>query len=351
MSFNFFKTFGSSRQLREALEHYASNPGVEETLRVVDIHLKAKNYAKAFKYANNGYQRFPSSTELLDRRQESLKKKALTDCKVLQKRISRNPRPESIAKVIEIRRSLGDFSRCHKLSNSWGDEFPRSWVLQFAIGKYLFQRSLIEKDASTSTRCLEQLELAAALKPGDYKTLLYLATLHYQLGSLAPAVEALEKLLRLFPSEPHAVALLRHMRQAFPEEAVSSRIEESSAETRSELAEAVFEKIQSFDSIQAALVVQGDSEDPDVELDFTSPSLPSGAQAAERLRDLIHTLQVSSARMGIGNLLNCVLDGKNWNIYFCRIGSVTLLIYSTKRFTESDFIGLMKMLKPERVAS
>lgn len=351
MSVNFFKAFGSSRQLKEALEDYAANPGVEETLRVVDLHLKAKNYARAFQYANNGYQRFPSSNELLQRRQIALKKRALSDYKALQKRIARNPRPESIAKVIEIRRSLGDFGQCEKLSNRWADEFPRSWVLQFAIGKYLFQRSLIDKDATNAARCLEQLELTAALKPGDYKTLLYLATLHYQLGSLAPAVEALEKLLRLLPSEPHAVALLRHMKQAFPEEEVSSRIEEPSEEAESELAEAVSERIKSFDSIQAALVVQGDSETPEAEFDYSSPTLPQSVEAAEHLRGLIHSLQVSSARMGIGNLLNCVLDGENWTIYFCQFGRVTLLIYSTKEFTESDFIGLMKMLKPEKVAS
>jgi tetratricopeptide (TPR) repeat protein len=351
VSLNFFKAFGSSRRLKNALDHYAANPGVEETLLVVDIHFKAKNYAKAFQYANNGYQRFPSSNELLQRRQESLKKKAHADCKVLQKRISRNPRPEAIAKVIEIRRSLGDFTRCEKLSVRWGDEFPRSWVLQFSIGKYLFQKSLIDKDASNSSRCLEQLELAAALKPGDYKTLLYLATLNYQLGALTPAVEALEKLLRLFPSEPHAVALLRHMREAFPDEVISSSVDESTDEKRSEIAEAVFDRVTNFDSVRAALVVQGEPDDPDVELDYTSPKLPQNTDASDNLRGLIHSLQVSSARMGIGNLLNCVLDGEKWNIYFCRIGRVTLLIYSTKQFTEGDFIGVMKMLKPEKIVA
>ena len=68
------------------MEQYAHNPGIEETLCVVDLHLKAKKYSKAFKYANNGYQRFPSSNELLQRRQVALKKKALSDCKSLQKR-------------------------------------------------------------------------------------------------------------------------------------------------------------------------------------------------------------------------------------------------------------------------
>lgn len=345
-----FKFFRSSRKLKEALARYASNPGIDETTAVVDLYFKAKNYAEAFKYADNGYQRFPSCQELLKERQKALKARAHGEYKQLKKRISRSPQPEIIAKAIEIQRSLGNSSRCEKLISRWANEFPNSWVLQFAVGKYLFQRSVIEKDPETSTECLKHLELAATLKPGDHKTLLYVATLHYQLRSLPEAVAATEKLLRRFPGDRHAVALLHQLRREFSKSTTETSVDPGNDPQHTQIALDAFEKTKEIDSVQASLFLQI-TEGGEKEYLHTAPELQDVTETSDLLRGLRHSLEISSTRMGIGDLTTCILDGETWNIFYCRIAGVTLLIYTTKAFQEGDFITLMKRLKPEKATA
>lgn len=351
MAVNLLNIFSSIREKRldEALARYEENPGIEETLRVVRLLMKSRDYKQAFMYADNGYQRFPASRELLEARQYSMRRLALEECRDLERRVSAHPRAETVAKIVEIRRSLNDFRSCEKLVKRWKTHFLKSWVLQFAIAKYLFQRSLIEKDPRLATRCLSQLEHACSLRPDNYKTLLYLATLLHQLGKKSQALAAATKILELYPDDPRATALVGYIRNT-PGEPGSKGGPASVAPPTADIEEIerrVFEELVGTDHLRAAIMY------PAVEIEGAEPAVhfaESEGALAERgvdaLADLAHSLTVSSQRMGIGELSSCSMEGESWNLYFHRYSNGQLVLYTDTTFKEEDFARVREKLSP-----
>lgn len=315
MSVNFLNLFAGriEKKLAQALERYQASPGEAETLLVAQLLMKKRDYNQAFMYADNGYQRFPDSQELLALRQLSMKKLAIEECRELQASIARAPRPESIAKVIEIRRSLNDFKACEKMCRKWSAQFSESWVLQFAIAKYLFGRSMVEKDPELSRRCLEQLEKAAVLNPDNYKTLLYLATLQHQLGKKSSARTTVQHLLELFPEDARARSLLAYIDGPARGPGAGGGRGEGEVITPA----AILEELQALPSVHAVLLnrVEDDAYVAD-EVFFRPSEIFEWEEGEEALRSLLHSMESSSQRMGIGQLEGCKLLGDSWSIHY-----------------------------------
>lgn len=333
------------RRLEKALDLYAESPGIDETADVVRLLLKLRDYPTAFQYADNGYQRFPDSTELFDLRQSALRELSLEECRNLMARLASEPRPETVAKIVEIQRSLGEFRTCEKLARRWRARFPESWVLQFAIGKYLFQRSLIEKDKRISRRCLEQLEHAARLNPNNYKTLLYLATLLYQVGAMPRALETVERLLRHHPHDPKARALWDWISRAPDERAAG----EETPDAEGADAAGLPAEFCSRDDVHG-VVVQEHRGDREMISSRYSETAPFEFTAGDEIfSNLAHALRVSSNRMGLGDLKTCVLEGGGWKILFRNHGYRSLLVCADAEFRHEDFEKLAAEVAPEGV--
>ncbi len=316
MSLNFLNLFGGGleKKLQNALESYQNNPGEQETLKVAQLLMKKRDYNQAFMYADNGYQRFTNSKELLDMRQLAMKKLAIEECRELQAKLATAPRPESVAKIIEIRRSLNDFKNCEKMCKKWSGQFNESWVLQFAIAKYLFQRSMIEKDPKISERCLNQLEVATRLNPDNYKTLLYLATLQQQLGKKSKALKTAERLVELYPEDARARSLYDYI--GGPNRRVSKASANSSPVETADPQE-IFSEIRSLPSVQAALL--NDEQDgtyQTVDSHFKATEEFNWEKGEEVLMNLLHSMETSSQRMGIGQLEGFELKSDAWGIHF-----------------------------------
>ncbi len=343
MSFNPLRLL-DRRRLRKALELYQQSPGIDETVDVVHLFLKCGDGSRAFQYADNGYQRFPSSRKLLELRQETLKEMSREECRQLTRMLSRRASPKLIAKVIEIQRSLGDFAACDKLARRWQSKFEDSWVLQFAIGKYLFQRSLVEKDPELSRCCLEQLQRAAALNEESYKTMLYLGTLLYQLGSIPEAREAVETLLRHHPSDPKARALLECISHA------SEVVTDGEAPEVSAAANVALGKLRLDPAVQAVLVHMSKGEAAELEHSyFANNATFDLSDADEALAELIHSMKVSSNRMGIGELKTCKLEGETWQMFFRNHPYRTLFLCTSDDFPDEDFERIANHVSPEGV--
>jgi tetratricopeptide (TPR) repeat protein len=294
-----------------------------------------------------------------------MRKLAIEECRQLKFKISQCPRAETIAKAIEINRSLNDFKACEKIARRWGRRFKESWILQFSIAKYLFQRSLVENDPRISQRCLAQLELAASLKPTNYKTLLYLATLLHQLGKTAPALAAAQKLLAAYPNDPRATALIGYISQAGRGTA-GAAVEPSRRADRAadsgDLVEPIFEELKANPAVLAILFQRfsapthesAETEEglaatverrpSDDRVHFTQGEALHFERGREAFGDLIHSLQLSSHRMGIGKLRGCTLEGGSWNIFFGAYDGGQYLLCTEKSFKEERFLQIQERL-------
>jgi tetratricopeptide (TPR) repeat protein len=336
--------FLARRRVEYSLRAYEQSPGVEETAAVVRDLLRCRDYNRAFQYADNGYQRFPSSSELLELRQTTLKEMSKHECRELTRKLSRHPAPEIAAKVIEISRSLGDFAGCDRLARRWTSRFPESWILQFSVGKYLFQRSLVDKDPRLSSRCLEQLELAARLNPKSYKTLLYLATLLYQVGSIPRALDCVEALLKHHPKDPKAQALWECIRTAptrtGAQDAAGASLADLELLRDLEASEAVYGYLV-YERRGKGIGVVASRLADDSDFDFRD--------ADSTFSDLIHSFQLASNRMGVGELKTFILEGGSWKVYYRNHPYRSLLVCCARQFGEAEFEKVASTVAPEGV--
>ncbi len=349
MGFDFLNIFSAirARRLRDALECYERAPGVSETARVVRLLLKDGDYNQAFVYSDNGSQRFPESEELMALRQRAMKFLALEECRELDTRMNRSPRPETAAKIIEIRRSLNDFRACEKIARRWGKRFPDSWILLFAVAKYLFQRSLVEQDPKISTRCLNYLEQAAALAPENYKTLLYLATLLHQLGKKSQALHVAEKLTTLFPKDQRARSLSACIRRARGESEALAKESKSDVDDSRESLLATLKDSPSVHGVHVQVPRAPDAEgEPRQASHFRESDVFQFDRGEEILGNLIHSLKTASQRIGIGDLESAVVVGASWNMYYLDAGDEESLFCTTKEFKEDQFAQLAARFAP-----
>ncbi|MBI4584263.1 MAG: tetratricopeptide repeat protein [Planctomycetes bacterium] len=357
--FNPFKFF-KARQLKKALADYEKNPGLEETVSVVQLFLKCGRCTEAFQHAEAGRQKFPASSELNILRQLAYNKLGALECRALAKQIAAHPRPETIAKAVEIWRSCENYRQCERLRHKWRDRFPDSWILQFAIGKYLFHRSLDKKIKDQSSeikvQCLEQLKRAAALNPDNYKSLLYLATILSGTGSVSDALKTLDRLLKLYPGDQRAVALRERIqrsqrgRQAppgpFAAEAFKAPRE---AKAGQEGSDDIFNDLRESPSIFAAVIEEGPKDNLQAQCYFAENSCFNFEQGEAAFRDLMHALRAASKRMGLGELKTCILEGGSWRIFLGNHPVKSLLICTDKNFQETRFETAIRRIIQEKV--
>ncbi len=357
--FNPFKFF-NARQLKKALACYEKNPGLEETVSVVQLFLNCGRCTEAFQHAEAGRQKFPTSSELNRLRQLAYRKLGASECRALVRQIAANPRPEIIAKAIEIWRSCEDYRQCERLKRKWRDCFPKSWVLQFAIGKYLFHRSVDKKIKDQSSeikiQCLEQMKRAVALNPSNYKSLLYLATILSGTGSASEALKTLDHLLKLYPGDQRAVALRERIqrsqrgRQAPPAPFTADAFKASrEAHAGQEGSDDIFNDLRESPSIFAAVIEEGPRDNPQARCYFAENSCFNFEQGEPAFRDLMHALRSASKRMGIGELKTCILEGGSWRVFLGNHPVKSLLICTDKNFQETGFEMAIRRIIQEKV--
>ena len=299
----------------------------------------------AFQYADNGYQRFPTSEELLELRQDTLKQLSRFECEGITKKLARAPRSDLVAKAIEIRRSLGEFSACEKLARRWKDKFPRSWILQFAIAKYLFHRTMTDKNPALTRRCLEQLQITTSLDPSKYKSALYLSTLLYQTGNITQALESVEELLSYHPQDATARSLWECIQNATESRKAAEHASDDAAVIDT------LQRLERVKDVYAVLLQKGTGSGSNLVHSYfaghgTMNFTESGVSA---LGDLIHSVRLSTGRMGIGEIKNCTFEGQSWKLFFRDHPCQSLLLCTSKKFSEEQFENVGNKVAPEGV--
>jgi len=86
-----------------------------------------------------------------------------------------NPSLDGLVRAAELARAAGDWKSAIRYGRKAEQLYPEEHGMHFALGKLFFYRFNATLDHRDSEECLRNLNQAHALRPDDYKTLIFLA--------------------------------------------------------------------------------------------------------------------------------------------------------------------------------
>jgi tetratricopeptide (TPR) repeat protein len=338
-------------RLAAARRRYRNRPGSKEAEVLARLLVTVGDRAGALGFLRKARTAYPRSPEIKKLHDSLWAQAAGSEIEALERRLRTEAKPEVMARLIELLRSVKNFERCMAVSREAERKFPESWMVRLAIGKALYHRFLARKSREDGRKAAEYLREAARRKPDCTGAYLYLATLLSDLGMAREAVSAAEELVRLVPRDGRARRLRDKLSAAagIPKTAGSrlAIVKEGRGAGGSEVLGGLIEKLQANRSVYGAFVFGSDGSvlvrhgTPNEHFAFEGHD---GAVAV-----LGHAAQAAAERMGIGRLHTCTIEGDPWRIYFGDIGGGVLAVLSGRNFDPNDFESLVTRFSLEPV--
>ncbi len=323
----------------ESRVHEDPSPSTYIDLGQVYINLDMLDHT--LRVADEGLSLFPNSVELRKLRKFAKKSQINNRIKELRARLNKAPHPKLYRELAALYLELGDFGAVHGTAEECIRRFPEDDGAYLVLAKARlanFYRDLAARDGLEAVRSLQKV---VSLDPSNVKAHRLMAEVLYRTGAISPAVQHLEILQDLAPSDREVAVLLKEARtKSNRDEALEVLFHE--VETNGALAntpvplERVPQRVASDDTIGSIR----DSLAQLVELDgvrkaayikgskaLVKGEIRDGKDAFLRVvRVISKAAQRVSRRMDIGNFSKASVDGDMGMICICSYGEVVAAV-------------------------
>ncbi len=337
-------------RLSVAMERYRKHPDQDETLAVARLLAKVGDRSGALSYLRNGRKRFPASPEIQQLYAKLWAQSAAAEIRSLERGWRSQPRVEDAARLVELHRSVRNFDVAIRTAEEAEAKFPDSWLLKLAVGKTLYHRFLVSRNAEDGKRAAEALRQARTIKSDCSRALVYLTALLAETGPRSDAIAAAEELARIAPHSTQAQSFRQKLTGASAASTAAPEAgppAQTAADSDEELTSLLLAELRQIPEVCATIIFHPDGGP--VRQHFVPNELFAAENCQQAVASLAAGLHGAAERMGIGRLNTCVVEGDPWWIYLAEVAGKSVVILARKGFKSSAFERLMNRFMTETV--
>lgn len=177
----------------------------------------------ALRVADDGLSLFPESEALRKLRKFAKKTQLNRTMKTLRVRLNKGPTPELYKEIADLHVELGDFGAVHATAEECIRRFPDDPGGHLVLAKARLSNFYRDISAREGLEAVRGLERVIELDPANQHARRHLAEILYRVGSVRPAIEHLDIVLKAMPDDREAESLRK---EANSRKSVAGTLEE-----------------------------------------------------------------------------------------------------------------------------
>lgn len=301
-------------QLRQALNNYKKSSGPRQSLQLARLLMKSGSGTQAVRVLTLAKRRYPEHKRIQRAYRTTKRQQASRALKRVERRLKHDRTLRLLSKACDLCCATQQYDKATGFADEATKLYPDNWQTHFILGKLYFQRSNKSGSSDDHEQAITHIDRAYQLNPDDYDVLLLLAISLARVEEYGVALEIAGRIIELWPEDPRASQLVRHVEQV--------RDSSPDGPFENEFNDVVDSPTNQFDTLLDQLRrVEGQSGA--FIIDAEGAVIRSSAQESDNftlseaqgpIESMIRACHVEVSRIGIGQFQSCLICGIDWQV-------------------------------------